>query len=160
MTAMPHRVSIPKNAGVTTKASGDRGEVRVKVKLTNNVDRILAARGQLPPDQVRSYVADALVDSGAVCTTIPKSLFDHLGLTVVGHRIAEYADGSTEIVDMAEPVSIEIDGRGTSDDPLVLGNEVLIGQTVLEKTDLLVDCTNRRLIGNPAHPDQPVLKVK
>ena len=71
-----------------------------------------------------------------------------------------YVDGSSEIVDVTEPINIEIEGRGTSDDPLVLGNEVLIGQTVLEKTDLLVDCTNRRLIANPAHPDQPVLKVK
>jgi hypothetical protein len=25
---------------------------------------------------------------------------------------------------------------------------------------LLVDCANRRLLPNPAHPDQPVSKVK
>ena len=160
MTVKFHRVSIPKSNAVTTAGSGEMGEVRVKVKLTNNVDKILSARGQLPAEQIRSYVADALVDTGAVCTTIPRFLFDHLGLMVVGHRMAEYADGSSEIVDVTEPVCIEIEGRGTSDDPLVLGNEVLIGQTVLEKTDLLVDCANRRLIGNPAHPDQPVLKVK
>ena len=43
---------------------------------------------------------------------------------------------------------------------LVLGDEVLIGQTVLEKLDLHADCANRRLIPNPAHPDQPVSKVK
>ena len=43
---------------------------------------------------------------------------------------------------------------------MVLGDEVLIGQTVLEKLDLLPDCTNHRLIPNPAHPDQPVSKVK
>jgi hypothetical protein len=38
--------------------------------------------------------------------------------------------------------------------------EVLIGQTVLEKLDLLADSANRRLVPNPAHPDQPVSKVK
>ena len=43
---------------------------------------------------------------------------------------------------------------------LVLGDEVLIGQTVLEKLDLLADCVHRRLVPNPAHPDQPVSNVK
>jgi hypothetical protein len=43
---------------------------------------------------------------------------------------------------------------------LVLGDEVLIGQTVLGKLDLLVDCATQQLVPNPAHPDQPVSKVK
>ena len=43
---------------------------------------------------------------------------------------------------------------------MVLGNQVMIGQTAIEKLDLCVDCVNRRLISNPAHPDQPVSNVK
>jgi len=31
---------------------------------------------------------------------------------------------------------------------------------VLEKLDLFVDCQRRRLVPNPAHPDQAVTKVK
>jgi hypothetical protein len=50
--------------------------------------------------------------------------------------------------------------RRTSDDALVLGDEVLIGQTLLEKMDLLVDCPNQRIIPNPAHPDVAVNKLK
>jgi hypothetical protein len=50
--------------------------------------------------------------------------------------------------------------RNSIDDALILGDEVLIGQTVLEKLDLLADCPNQRLVPNPAHPDQPVLKVR
>jgi len=42
---------------------------------------------------------------------------------------------------------------------LVTGDTVLIGQTVLETLDLLVDCNNQRLIPNPEHPDYPVLRV-
>jgi hypothetical protein len=42
-----------------------------------------------------------------------------------------------------------------------VGDEVLIGQVILEKLDLLVDCKkNRRLIPNPAHPDYPVAMIK
>jgi hypothetical protein len=36
---------------------------------------------------------------------------------------------------------------------------VSFGVTILEKLDLLVDCTHQRLIPNPAHPDQPVFRV-
>ena len=43
---------------------------------------------------------------------------------------------------------------------LILGDEVLIGQTVLEKLDLFVDSRGRRLVPNPAHPDQSITKVK
>ena len=50
--------------------------------------------------------------------------------------------------------------RRTTEETLVLGSEVLIGQTVLESLDLQVDCTNHRVIGNPAHPDQPMIKIK
>ena len=54
---------------------------------------------------------------------------------------------------------VEINGRDTLEEALVLGDEVLIGQTVLEKLDLFVD-SRGRLIPNPAHPDQPITKVK
>ena len=54
----------------------------------------------------------------------------------------------------------EILTRETEEDAYVLGDEVLIGQTVLEVMDLLVDCHRRRVVPNPAHPDQPVSKVK
>jgi len=43
---------------------------------------------------------------------------------------------------------------------MVLGDEVIIGQTILEVLDLQVDYRNQKLIPNPAHPDQPVVKIK
>lgn len=72
----------------------------------------------------------------------------------------ELANGQNEVVDVTEPAIVTIAGRDTILEMLVVGNEVLIGQTVLEKVDMLVDCTGRQLIPNPAHPDQPVLKLK
>ncbi|MFN3978741.1 MAG: clan AA aspartic protease, partial [Sulfurihydrogenibium azorense] len=47
------------------------GEVRVRAKLTNAIDEALVRRGMLKPEQVRSYEADALVDTGAVRVAIP-----------------------------------------------------------------------------------------
>jgi predicted aspartyl protease len=93
-------------------------------------------------------------------TVIPAQVMLQLGADSRGQRVAEYADGRKDVVDISGPLVIEWEGRDTLEEALVLGDEVLIGQTVLEKLDLLVDCANRRLIPNPAHPDQPVSKVK
>jgi clan AA aspartic protease len=142
------------------KGATAMGEVRVQAKLINAVDEGLMRRGLMAPDEVRTYVADALVDTGSVRSVLPVEVAQQLGLAVIGKTIAEYANGSEEIVDLTEGVVIEINGRRAIKETLVLGNEVLIGQTILEEMDLLVDCLNRRVIGNPAHPDQPVFKVK
>ncbi len=135
-------------------------EVRVRTKITNAIDEALARRGQLRSDQVRSYEADALVDTGAVASVLPVHVVQQLGLLIRHQRVAEYADGRQDVVDVTEPVVFEIIGRDTLEETFVLGDEVLIGQTVLEKLDLHADCANRRLVPNPAHPDQPVSKVK
>jgi clan AA aspartic protease len=136
------------------------GEVRVKARLTNAVDEDLVRRGMLAPEQVRTYDADALVDTGAVRTILPPHVVARLGLGTRGQRMAEYADGRKEAVEVTGPVIVELEGRDTLEEALVLGDEVLIGQTVLEKLDLFVDCQGRRVVPNPAHPDQPVTKVK
>jgi clan AA aspartic protease len=136
------------------------GEVRIVVRLTNAVDEALVRRGILAPEQVRTHEVDALVDTGAVRMVVPFRVAARLGLGVRGQRVAEYADGRTEAVGVTEPLVVEIDGRDTLEEALILGDEVLIGQTVLEKLDLFVDSRGRRLIANPAHPDQPITKVK
>jgi clan AA aspartic protease len=140
--------------------SARMGEVRVTARLTNAVDEALVRRGMLPPDQVRRCEADAIVDTGAVRTIVPQHIALLLGLALRGQRTAEYADGRTEAVGVTEALVVELQGRDTLEEALVLGDEVLIGQTVLEKLDLFVDCQGRRLVPNPSHPDQPITKVK
>jgi clan AA aspartic protease len=136
------------------------GEIRIAVKITNAVDEELARNGSLNKDKVRSYQADAVVDTGAVRTVIPTHVLEKIGATIRGQRVAEYADGRKDTVGITGAIIFDILGRHTLEEALVLGDEVLIGQTVLEKLDLLADCANLRLIPNPAHPDQPVSKVK
>jgi clan AA aspartic protease len=135
------------------------GEVRVKVKLTNAVDEDLISRGLLNPNQLRVCETQALVDTGAVRTVLPMQIVQQLGLRIRGQQVAQYADGRQEAVGVTGAVIIEIEGRETTEAALVTGDQVLIGQTVLETLDLLVDCKNQRLIPNPAHPDYPVLRV-
>jgi clan AA aspartic protease len=136
------------------------GEVRAKVRLINYGDELRVKDGYRKPEAVRTYEAEALVDPGAMRTVIPGHVFDTLGLETRRMAVAEYADGRKDNVPLAFGLRVEIMGRDTTDDALVLGDEVLIGQTVLEKLDLQIDCYGQRLIPNPAHPDQPVTKVK
>jgi clan AA aspartic protease len=136
------------------------GEVRVKATLTNAMDEALARRGEIATTEIRRHEADAMVDTGAVRSVIPSYVAQKLGLSSRGQRVVEYADGRKEAVDVTESVVISVLERDTLEEALVLGDEVLIGQTVLEKLDIMVDCNSRRVVPNPAHPDQPVTKVK
>lgn len=134
----------------------ETGEIRVDVKLTNALDEALAFREQLSAGDVRTTVADAMVDTGAVRTVLPADSVETLGIRVRRQTTAELADGSTHAVGLTKPILIELMGRETVEEALVLGNEVLIGQTVLEKLDLWADCLHQRWIPNPDHPDQAI----
>ena len=136
------------------------GEIRVKVILTNSADEMAHRRRKLKKSAIRRFEADALVDTGAVRSVIPIHVMEKLGVLERGKRVAEYADGRKDTVGITEPIIFDIFGRDTLEEALVLGDDVLIGLTVLNKLDLLADCANRRLVPNPAHPDQPVSKVK
>jgi clan AA aspartic protease len=136
------------------------GEIRVEVELINASDEAVARRGLMDFGEVRRCVVSALVDTGAVRMCIPVQLADQLGLQKSGRTVATYADGRKETVDVTEPIRVEIGGRSTVQYALVLGDEVLLGQLVLEDTDLWADCKGRQLVANPDHPDQPVFPVK
>lgn len=136
------------------------GAIHVKVRIVNAYDEMQARRGVIPKDKVRFYEADALVDTGAVMPVIPSHVAQVLGIQTTGSRVVTYADGRREAVGITEPIVFELMTRSATEEALVLGDEVLIGQTILEKTDLFADCTRQRLVPNPAHPDQPVIAVK
>ena len=136
------------------------GEAKVRIKITNALDEALARRGQLPKDQVRRVEVEAVVDTGAVRSVMPRPLMEQLGLMEQHHTLARYADGRADSVAFSEPATIEILGREVSENFLILGDEVLIGQTALEATDLLVDCNRRAVIPNPDHPNAPMVRVR
>ncbi len=140
-------------------ANKSMGEVRVQVKLINAVDEELVNRGLLNPNQLRVHETQALIDTGAVRTVLSREIVEKLGLRIRGQQIAKYADGRQEEVGLTGPVIIQLEGRETTEAALVAGDEVLIGQTVLETLDLLVDCKNQCLIPNPKHPEYPIFRI-
>lgn len=135
------------------------GAVYTKVKLTNAIDEALVSRGMLAPHLLRECEIDALVDTGATYLVIPQKVVEELGLRIRGKQKAKFADGREESIGVTEGLLIEWENRQTTEDALVTGDMVLIGQVILEKLDLLVDYKNQKLIPNPAHPDYPVTLI-
>ena len=88
------------------------------------------------------YQAEARIDSGSLRTALPADVVEHLGLRIRSQEIAKYADRRQETVGLTKPVLIEIEAREIIEAAMVLGDMVLMGQTVLETLHFLVDCKN------------------
>jgi len=135
------------------------GQVHVRVVLTNHREAVMARLGQLDTSRVHRYETEALIDTGAVRSTIPAAVAERLGLFRLRKTDAKYADGRVEEVDMTEAVTVEILGRETEMNPMILGEQILLGVMVLEGLDLMVDCNRNRLVPYQGTWDQPVFRV-
>jgi clan AA aspartic protease len=139
---------------VVSIAQGEvMGQVHTQVILTNHRESVLARLGQLDPNHVHRFETEALIDTGATRSVLPPAVADRLGLFRLGHTVAKYADGRFEEVDVTEALTIEILGRDMATTAMVLGEQILLGVTVLEELDLLVDWNRQRLIPHPDRPD-------
>lgn len=139
------------------------GDVHVDVELENYADRVLAQHGHLDPERIRSERVSILVDSGATLTVLPQDLVDQLGLATGDDRvIVTYADERTEERPVAGVLTVRVGDRHMETD-CVVGppkSEPLLGQIVLERLDLMVDCADGTLVPKPESPYWPALKLK
>jgi clan AA aspartic protease len=138
------------------------GEVKVELELENALDRERMRLGQISEQQVRLARVQALVDSGAVMLVLPQDLVEALGLREVGKAIVTYADERREERPLAGIVTVRAGNRTTSLNCVVgpPNSEPLLGHVVLETMDLLVDCTQQKLVPRPESPFLPLLKLK
>ena len=138
------------------------GEVKVELELENALDRERMRLGQISEEQVRLARVQALLDSGAVMLVLPQDLVEVLGLREVGKVIVTYADERREERPLAGIVTVRVGNRTTSINCVVgpPNSEPLLGHVVLETMDLLVDCTQQKLVPRPESPFLPLLKLK
>ena len=133
------------------------GEVHVRVRLSNAGDIERVHQGLATMNQVRGCEVDALVDTGSTRSVIPAEIVASLGLTLVDTAVGRLGDGSSVSVGICSAVGFEIMGRRTFEEAYVMGKEILIGQTTLEATDLLVDCKDQKVIGK--HAEGPIFRL-
>jgi predicted aspartyl protease len=137
------------------------GRVLTEAKVENLSDLILAEKGLVPPEQVRSVtVPDALADTGATLLSMPTRLIQQLGLSARSKKRVRSSPGLGE-ANLYEAVRLTIQGRDCTMDVLEVPDDVpvLIGLLPLEHLDLVVDLRNRRLIGNPEHGGEHVYEL-
>jgi len=99
----------------------------------------------------RAEPVEALVDTGATYTWVPREILDRLGAAPTDERLFLLADGRQTTYPTAW-VQVRIDGR-TQPTIVVFGDpgtEPLLGVVTLEEFGLAADPVNRRLVPVPA----------
>ena len=121
------------------------GEVRARLVLENQRDRVLADAGHLDSARIRRVELDALVDTGAIMTLLPQDVVEALGLPLDGKITVTLANEDTIELPRARLLSLALGDRQMDTDCLVGPPrcEPLLGQLVLEWLDLIVDAVKR-----------------
>ena len=101
----------------------------------------------VPRDGGPSRTMEALVDTGAVSSVVPRAVLESLGCRPVRTQRVVLADGRIEEWSVTQ-IDVECEGRRTTT-PILMGRVdglVLLGATTLEELGLGIDPLNRRLI--------------
>ncbi|MDB9513558.1 aspartyl protease [Kamptonema animale CS-326] len=137
------------------------GRVTTTITVTNHIDEILAERGFIAVEQIRSITLDnVLVDTGATRLCLPADIISDLGLPLVGD-----IEGETVIVNrmfrMFKDATIAVAGREGRYNCVELpaGQEPLLGQIPLEDLGLEPDLKNQVLRILPTEGKQSYIRV-
>jgi len=124
------------------------GKVVEKVKVTNF------------KDPSKSIEIEAVIDTGATMSVLPMDLIQKLGLEKID-EVNVYADNSIKRKEVYGWVILEIAGRKAVFDVLAEneGAQPLIGQIVLERLDLVIEPSTRKVMPNPRSPETPMIEI-
>jgi predicted aspartyl protease len=139
----------------------EMGKVTTTLTVTNWVDEVLAERGFIQSDQVRSVVLEnVLVDTGASRLCLPADVIQSLGLKCVGENDVKTAAGPRK-VRVFEGVKLSVAGREGQYTCVELpeGTEPLPGLFPLEDLGLEPDLQNQTLRVLPSEGKDTYLMV-
>ena len=125
------------------------GKVVEKIKVTNF------------KDPSKSVEIEAIIDTGATMSILPMDLIQKLGLEKVDEVSVRYADNSVKRKEVYGWIILEIAGRKAVFDVLAEseGAQPLIGQIVLERLDLIIEPSTRKVIPNPRSLETPMIEI-
>ncbi|MEG4278568.1 aspartyl protease [Microcoleus sp. MON1_C1] len=136
------------------------GQVITTITVTNFIDLVMAERGFIAAEEVRSVTLDnVVVDTGATLLSLPDPIISQLGLRQVGERDVETSAGIKKCLIFAG-AQIIVEGREGRFDCLELPegvSAVLLGVIPMEELGLEPDLKNRRLRVLPMNNQQTYL---
>lgn len=137
------------------------GQVIVAIRVTNRIDQVLAQRGFISAEEVRSCTLDdVLVDTGATMLCLPAAAISQLGLVQGGEAKVETTAG-IQPGRIFRDVNLCIGERQGTFDCLELTqvNYALLGVTPMEILGLEPDLKNRKLRLLPMNAEQTYLSI-
>ncbi|PSB01007.1 retroviral-like aspartic protease family protein [Merismopedia glauca] len=125
----------------------EMGKVTTTIIVTNLVDQIMADRGFISADEIRSVTLEnVLVDTGASRLCLPAEIIAQLGLTIAGEVEVKTAVG-TRKVRVFQGLKLSVEGREGTFNCVELpeSEDPLLGLIPLEDLGLEPDLQNQRL---------------
>lgn len=136
------------------------GQVITTITVTNRIDLVMAERGFIAAEEVRSVTLDnVVVDTGATLLSLPAPIISQLSLRQVGERDVETSAG-IKTGRIFAGAQIIVEGREGRFDCLELPegvSAVLLGVIPMQKLGLEPDLKNRRLRVLPMNNQQTYL---
>jgi predicted aspartyl protease len=123
------------------------GKITTKLAILNRADQVLAERGYITGDQVRSLtLEDVLVDNGATTLCLPKEAIEQLDLKLLREVDVNTATGlSTARIFQDAKISL-LDREGTFEClELPGGKNALLGVIPLEALGIELDLQKQKL---------------
>jgi predicted aspartyl protease len=132
---------------MTSDSLKTMGKVTTTITVTNHIDQILAERGFIPEEQIRSITLhDVLVDTGVTRLCLPRNIILDLGLPLQGEVDVKIATG-IEKACIYKEFHIVVEGREGVFNCIELpeGSDPLLGLIPLEDLGLEPDLMNQKL---------------
>jgi predicted aspartyl protease len=147
---------------VTPNLQGKQmGQVIVTLTVTNRIDQVLAQRGFIPSEDIRTITLnDVLVDTGATLLCLPSAVISQLGLVLGGEASIETTAG-VQKGRIFRDVDLCIENRQGTFDCLELTevSYALLGVIPMEVLGLEPDLKNRKLKVLPMNSEQTFLSI-
>lgn len=137
------------------------GKVTTTLTVMNRGDQVLAERGLMSVDEVRTTTLNnVLVDTGATTLCLPANVIAQLGLTLLKEVDVTTATGFGK-ARIFEDAKISLCGREGTFECLELpgGTDALLGVIPLEALGIELDLQNQRLIVLPISPNASYLRI-
>lgn len=137
------------------------GRITTTLKISNRADQVLATRGFIPPEQVRSLtLPNVLIDTGATTLCLPQNVIAQLGLELLKEVDVATATGIGK-ARIFRDATISVLGREGTFECLELpgGRDSLLGVIPLEALGIELDLQNKTLKLLPISPSDTYLTI-
>ena len=137
------------------------GRIITTLIITNRGDQVLAERGLMPREDIRTItLKNVLVDTGATTLCLPANVIAQLGLALLKEVDVATATGFSK-ARIFEDAKISLCEREGTFECLELpgGTDPLLGVIPLEALGIELDLQNQKLIVLPISPNASYLRI-